>query len=224
MINLLENGGFINPKLGVEYMPNIGYGFKALQVACCFCTLFRVDLLLIKFQPISTYETLCTIPLTTCFYCVSKNIDDSLGKMARQLAIEKAAARKDESLSFFAPFISLLPEDTTFLPGLWSDEKLARIKNTALAEDAIRMKSEWLSQSAQYTEDISLQEALWARSTLQSRAFSFRLPNNFGQEDLPALQACNLTEQSSLVVFFPFISLANHDDKKFCTVSLGLSA
>lgn len=45
---------------------------------------------------------------------------------------------------------------------------------------------------------------MWARANLQSRAFSFRLSN-----------------EEEKVLFCPSIAVANHHDKKFCSVSLG---
>jgi hypothetical protein len=52
-----------------------------------------------------------------CFHATGEH---SLEKITTQLAIEKKKGEK----SFFHPFIDTLPDDVSFVPALWGDEKI----------------------------------------------------------------------------------------------------
>jgi len=205
---LQGNGAFISPKLTVEEIPNMGFGFVAGE-------------------PIASYETLCAVPLSCCMFSLLPNIDDSLNFICKHLLKERIKS----SDSIYLPFVSLLPEDTSFLPSLWSQERHHRLSGTSMVNDALQLRQRWLENSRDY--HVSDDELLWARGTLQCRAFSFRIPPSWDLQELKQLQRLNhpelINEKEQLVqgdshnavVFMPFISIANHDDKKFCSVSLG---
>ena len=157
----------------------------------------------------------------------------------QHLCSELLAEKERDASSFYSPFISVLPRDNSFLPSLWPTERMAQIQGTSLAEDALYMKERWQMHPEHYPamDEVGKENLIWATSTLQCRAFSFKIPRNWDRNSLssynePAIQSSipppeegleSAAASEKLVVFFPFISLANHDDKKFCTVSLGKS-
>lgn len=207
----------------------MGFGFVAAEVLIKlnFQFLF-LALLKAYFKPIASYETLCAIPLSTCIFSLLSSTEESLHSICKQLLNERVKS----SSSYFSSFISLLPDDATFLPSLWPQERHNGLLGTSLVEDAIQLRQHWLKDSQSYT--VGDDELLWARATLQCRAFSFRIPPSWDLQELKKLQRLHQPETTdeeqqpstnagfhNAVVFMPFISIANHDDKKFCSVSLG---
>lgn len=227
----------------MELLPGLGYGLKAVA-------------------RLSQHEKVCVIPNR---FCMVASGEHALETITSQLRRERLLCRhaslseqkQQQQSCFFQPFLDVLPDDVSFLPSMYSASNLALLEGSSLAEDARRMKAQWLAfydesiagtakessladgiysdepLSAEPSVSRSLMEVnvakrllkaqwLWARATLQCRAYSFKLSSDRWQQ----LQAEGYdygsdNSQCDLVAFIPFVGFANHDDRKCCKVSLG---
>mmetsp|Transcript_234 Transcript_234/g.289 ORF Transcript_234/g.289 Transcript_234/m.289 type:complete len:475 (+) Transcript_234:398-1822(+) len=192
---LIDGNAYIHPLVEVDIIPGLGYG-------------------LITSGSIPPSTKLCVIPEEFCFHATGSN---SLEKMTTQLAIEKKKGKE----SFYYPFIDTLPEDVSFVPALWGDEKIQDMgmKGTQIEKDSKSMYLRWHDQASHWIDantpedGISVSDWLWARATLQCRAFSF----NKGIQDENKEKLIT----GEIVAFIPFLQIANHDDnyEKSCVTS-----
>ena len=84
---------------------------------------------------------------------------------------------------------------------MWNADQLQTIYGTSVYEDCLRMRNSWETNANKFvTNDITKEEWLWARASLQCRAYKF----------------------GDLTAFFPFIGFCNHLDKKFAHLGLGM--
>ena len=163
---------------------------------------------------ISAHETLCVIPQSLCLFDDNNSVDDAIQSITNNLIIEKNKGIN----SFHFPFIDVLTTDMSFIPSLWSEDKLKLLKGTYFENDATSMKSDWLKMASKNclllkqrdNIDCNENEWLWARANLQCRAYNF-----------PKIKS--KVESLNSITFMPFIGFANHDDKRFCSLRLGFS-
>jgi len=123
---------------------------------------------------------------------------------------------KAQWLAFYDDFIAGTADESSLVAGLSSidsdDESLFNISSGTTKQ----LPRSLLEMTA--AERLLKSQWLWARATLQCRAYSFRLSSDSRSQ----LQAEGLDYQhGDLVAFIPFIGFANHDDSKCCKVSLG---
>ena len=161
-----ENGGHIHEHCAVD-KASYGYGLYAEET-------------------ISPGSLLCAVPSRVC---ISAPADSSaLDSIAIGLCQE--VLRSDAG--FFAPFVDILPKDTSYIPACYDDDRLqSSLAGTSLSLDARAMRREWdRAFDARPVPGVSRAAYTWARSTLQGRAY--RVDKD--------------------VCFIPFITFANHDD------------
>jgi len=97
--------------------------------------------------------------------------------------------------------------DVSFLPSMWNINRLLSIKGTSVYVDSLEMRKTWEINARKAVADdkiydgisITTEQWLWARASLQCRAYRF----------------------ANLYAFFPFIGFCNHNDKKFSSFRLG---
>lgn len=188
MLNWIHNsGGYVHPAIKAEYFSEMGVGL----VAC---------------EPIKAHEVLISVPDSMCF--VDNCIDDMATKLAKELQFADSSS--------VSPFLATLPTDIGSLPCFWENKLVEELKGTMLAQDTLKMRKQWELEAKKRTREhneyvqqhsyrsdreelLSEEEWMWARGTLQSRAFKF-------QEE---------------IAFIPFVSACNHNDKKHCIVRRG---
>ena len=183
---LTSEGSYINPKVEVEILDGIGYGLRAMDV-------------------IQRGEEICQIPQHLYFRGQG---EDPLHDLAVSLCLEILRGKD----SFFTSYLDTLPSDISYLPTNWDNEMLGSIKGTALCEDIVRMKRMWRdSFNTLHTKHptLSLELYLWARATIQGRAWSLSSASSFSED------------RGRMTALIPFVSLCNHHDTKFSTLSLG---
>jgi hypothetical protein len=204
-----SKGGTWSPKLDVVEFPGMGLGFQAKEL-------------------IRPAETLLVIPQDSCF--VSQHPDP-----LTDLTIKLALAKRQGSANSLAPFVEeYLSGVESHLPMAFSDEKLAALEGTLAGADAVQMRNDCLEALASLrngiiptsegagdsgdskgvqdpalaaiAQGLSEEEWLHARASVQCRAVNFR-PQS---EDGPPVTA-----------LVPGVTIANHDDKVFCSVKRG---
>lgn len=169
-----EQGGVVHSNIDVEMIYG-GYGLRTSSNGY-----------------ILNGETLIALPAHLCLSSSNNNNDVALHEIAVNLLTERSKGKG----SFFESLIDTLPEDCSYIPALWSDDKLKEYRGTSIAADARVMRDSW---SSQYYEKCDSKwgegDYLWARATLQGRAYSFAT-----------------SKTNTLISLLPFISFANHDD------------
>lgn len=233
----------------MELLPGLGYGLKAVA-------------------RLSQHEKVCVIPNRFCMVAAGEHALETItSQLRREWLLCRHASLSEQQSCFFQPFLDVLPDDVSFLPSMYSAFNLALLEGSSLAEDARRMKAQWLAfydefiagtaeesfladglysdeslfissgggdsgGSAEPALSRSLMEVtvakrllmaqwLWARATLQCRAYSFKLSPDRRQQLLAEGYNYGDDSQCDLVAFIPFVGFANHDDRKCCRVSLG---
>ena len=99
----------------------------------------------------------------------------------QEIALQLANERKLGISSKFKQFLDVLPDDITYMPTMWSDEKLVSIYGTTIFDDVVTMRKQWLEDmkvSGVSSDD--MMDVFWARATLQGR----------GKRSLTYLLAC----------------------------------
>jgi hypothetical protein len=219
---LERGGGLMSPKLEVFDFPGMGLGFRAVEL-------------------IRPSETLFVVPHSLCFV---SQIAGSNQEAETDVALQLALARKLGKDSDHTPFIDTLPVSSEHIPALFGPEKLSALEGTAAAEDAVAMCNEWLETikklrnlpSSENSDDlawvianeISDKEWLWARASVQCRAFEFAVkPEDTESSRAPSKHRRkanankNIQPMRRLVALIPPVSMANHNDKVFCSVKRG---
>lgn len=194
---LTEGGAYINPKVSIDY-GDFGY-------------------LLSCNTPIAAHETLCVIPEKLCLIGQGR---EGLDDLACQLALEKQTIE----YSSYQPFVAMLPDDTTFIPCLWGEEKVQTISGTSVGADCAEMNKIWTQAAERKVEQnewMSVDEWMWARGSLQCRAYNFRAKFTNNENAIDEDHREFGVDSLSKIAFFPFIGLANHNSQKHCDVSLG---
>ena len=146
-----------------------------------------------------------SVPKALCFESIGGSNEDKLNQIAVALCTEKA--KGDDSL--YRPFVDTLPDDVSYIPALWSELRLNRIKGTNIYSDCIKMRRSWentfhtLDNDKNHNNNIGIDDYLWGRATLQGRILSFETSKSF-----------NKVKNSDNVIYSltPFISLPNHSD------------
>ena len=183
---LTSEGSYINPKVEVEIVSGLGYGLRAVDV-------------------IPAGEEICQIPQHLYLRGLG---DDPLHDLAVSLCDETLKGQD----SFFSSYVDTLPSDISYLPAYWDTEVLHSIRGTFLSEDINRMKRQWIDsfRGLRTTHPVLSQELyLWARATVQGRAWSLSSASSFSED------------RGRMTALIPFVSLCNHNDLKFSTLSLG---
>lgn len=183
---LVAKGSFISPKVEVDINDELGYGLKAIEV-------------------IQKGEEICQIPQD--LYLMSQG-EHALHDLAVKLCLETLKGQD----SPFISFMNTLPSDLSYLPTYWHANHIHSIEGTALSRDIQRMKSEWKQSFVSMTAShpgISQDLYLWARATIQGRAWCLTSASSFSD-------GCDKT-----TALIPFVSLCNHSDRKFSSISLG---
>ena len=132
-------------------------------------------------------STLCAIPSKVCISAPSDS-SSALDSIARSLCDEVARGEA----GFFAPFIDILPKDTSYIPACYDGDRLqTSLAGTALSLDALKMRGDWNRDfDARRDDGTSREMYMWARATLQGRAYRV----------------------GEVISFIPFVTFANHDD------------
>lgn len=127
--------------------------------------------------------------------------EDRLNQIAFELCTERA---KGEG-SLYRPFLDTLPDDVTYIPALWTDSRLMKIKGTNVYSDSVKMRQSWENtfHELDNKNNINMNEYFWGRGTLQGRILSFETSKSF-----------NKVKNNDNVIYTltPFISLPNHSD------------
>ena len=134
--------------------------------------------------------------------------------------------------SIYYPFLCTLPEDSSFIPATWSQERVLNmdLQGTQMEKDMKDMYSRWQTDAQKEVLKLSLCENkyqavsesdwLWARATMQARGFSFRKKSPLSSLDSnsqiePSTDSRSKDELDdilNIVSFIPFTTLSNHDD------------
>ena len=150
-------------------------------------------------------EEICQIPRHLYFAGFG---EDPLHDLAVSLCEESQKGKH----SFFTTYLDTLPSDISYLPTYWDSKMLHSIRGTLLCEDIDRMKKQWTdSFNSIHTShpDLSPELYQWARATIQGRAWSLSSASSFSED------------RGRMTALIPFVSLCNHSDMKFSTLSLG---
>ena len=93
----------------------------------------------------------------------------------------------------------------SYIPALWSDSRLDKIKGTNIHSDCVKMRSSWENTFNTFNNkvNVDITDYLWGRGTLQGRILSFETSKSF-----------NKVKNNDNVIYSltPFISLPNHSD------------
>ncbi len=147
-----------------------------------------------------------SVPKTLCFESIGGSNEDKLNHIAFALCTEKA--KGDDSS--YRPFLDTLPDDVSYIPALWSESRLNKVKGTNVYADSIKMRQSWEQTFHQLdnnnnnnNNNIGIDDYLWGRGTLQGRILSFETSKSF-----------NKVKNNDNIIYSltPFISLPNHSD------------
>jgi len=232
----LEDGGaYISPKIDVDVVPGMGYGLKATdyipnnEVLCVIPREYCIH----GFGP----DAATTIATKLCYERFHA-ADDNAGNPSHYQPFLDVLP---DDVAFMPPMWS---EDTmSCITGTSIHTDARNMRNEWELDYFMKVQSEMdhffpnyhpspeeLSQDRndEYTDfgfgngyyPRTLREQwLWARATLQCRAYTFPF------KDRTSLRADataeGVPEADSMTMFFPFIGFANHDDFKFCKLKLG---
>ena len=117
---LVDGGAYINPKVGVEFN-EMGYGLVARE-------------------PVGAQEIICVIPPELT---ITGQGQSGLEEVATQLVLE----RKNANTSPYEHFMNVLPDDVSYIPCTWDEDRIRTLQGTSIGADCIDMRNLWIKQA-----------------------------------------------------------------------------